>query len=60
MDAPKLIISRAHEVVQKVPLKDEKYKCIRCGMEGDLADLYGPKRCTPHAELASSGWKDES
>jgi len=56
----KFIISRAHNVVQKLPLKDERYVCIKCGMEGPLKMLFGPIRCTPTLYQENSGWKDES
>jgi hypothetical protein len=59
MNLSDIIVSKAHEVVLKNFTKD-KYVCVRCGLEGDLKVLFGPQRCTPHYELATSGWKDES
>lgn len=54
------IISRAHEVVQALPLAARQYACVQCGLRGDLATLFGEKRCRPHVERMSSGWLDES
>lgn len=51
-----LIVSDAHEVVLQNFCKD-KYVCMHCGARGSLEDLFGDKRCTPHLELLSSGWK---
>lgn len=56
---PRLIVSRAHEVVQSLPLRDGLLVCVRCGLRGALADLFGSARCVPHIELASSGWLRE-
>lgn len=54
------IISRAHNVVQALPLKDKQYVCMDCGLKGDLETLFGEIRCTPSVYRSGSGWKDES
>jgi hypothetical protein len=62
MNNDDLITSRAHEVVQCLPLHIEEYTCVRCGVRGTLQRLFGDcpdERCTPHAEFKSSGWKSE-
>lgn len=59
MDDDDLIVSRAHEVVQKIPLIERCYKCMRCGLDGTLEDLFGEKRCLVHFEFKSSGWLPE-
>jgi hypothetical protein len=53
------VISRAHDVRQDLPLSACRYVCIRCGLRGGLDTLFGPIRCEPHREFASSGWLDE-
>lgn len=53
----KVLVSEAHEVVQCLPLSDKKYSCVRCGLKGDIQDLFSKdKRCIPHYESVTSGW----
>jgi hypothetical protein len=56
-----LVVSRAHEVVQALPLIDNVYTCLRCRLRGSLQAMFrdSETRCQPHAEFASSGWRDE-
>lgn len=54
------IISRAHEVVQGLPLSAKRYVCTKCGLKGSIDDLFGKVRCTPTVYRMSSGWRDES
>ena len=56
---PELIISKAHEIVQCLPLDAELYKCVRCESKATLKELFHGQRCTPHFELETSGWEDE-
>lgn len=60
IDGRKLIVSRAHDVVQALPLESRIYVCMRCGLRGDLARLFGTERCKPTLYAAGSGWNDES
>lgn len=62
MELPELIISRAHEVVQSLPLSARLYTCMQCHTIGSLAKLfsdYPDEKCTPHFETKTSGWLDE-
>lgn len=54
------IVSYAHDVRQDLPLSAKRYVCMRCGLTGDLATLFGERRCERHLEFATSGWLDES
>ena len=56
----RLIMSRAHEVVQMNPPDQHLLKCVRCEHAGRVKDLFGEHRCHPSVELESSGWKDEA
>ena len=58
--AARFIVSRAHNVVQGLPLSANTYGCMSCGLRGNLEDLFGSKRCTPTIYKELSGWKDES
>lgn len=54
-----LVLSRAHEVAQALPLSAERYVCIRCGKRGPLVRLFSAEpaeRCLPHLETKASGW----
>jgi hypothetical protein len=56
----RLILSRAHEVVQMNPPDQHLLVCIRCGMIGRVNDLFGPRRCHPALYSDQSGWRDEA
>jgi hypothetical protein len=56
---PEIIVSSAHEVVLATPVTSGLYVCLRCRARGTLARMFSndpQMRCTPHYELASSGW----
>lgn len=53
-----LILSRAHEWVQKLPLRFGTVVCTRCGIETKISNL-GIERCIPHFERKSSGYLPE-
>jgi hypothetical protein len=63
MTSDGVIVSRAHEVCEALPVWSGVYVCMRCGLRGSLDDLFSPdpsKRCVPHFVLRSSGWFPES
>jgi hypothetical protein len=50
-----MIESRAHEVFECLPIRTNKYVCIRCGVRGTLERLFSQKpeeRCNPRASVA--------
>lgn len=55
-----LILSRAHDVVQELPLSARAYVCRRVRIACGFVELFGPTRCAPHLEISNSGWLDEA
>lgn len=55
------IVSRAHEVVEAMPLDRGNYVCVRCGMRGGLNVMFSnpETRCLPHSVGKYSGWLPE-
>ena len=58
---PDSIISRAHEVAERLPIGGGSYLCLRCGMVGSMREMFrdSEKRCRPHLERDGSGWLPE-
>lgn len=55
-----LIKCTTHEVVQTLPLSDNQYACVRCGLRGSREDLFSDDNpCDPHFVTGTSGWQGE-